>query len=127
MTVQRSERRARTLAKLAEALGIEEADRALALGAGPLLRTGEVALLFGVSEDCIRKWSDEGKLPSFRTLGRHRLFRAHDVADALRSIMPAGRPYPEVSDVSDVSDTSDDAPGHPFPATVPPAGKAVAP
>jgi excisionase family DNA binding protein len=92
MTSHGPERRAKTLAKLTEALGVEEAGRALTLGAGPLLRTGEVALLFGVSEHCIRKWSDEGKLPCIRTLGKHRLFPAREVADAVRAMLAASAP-----------------------------------
>lgn len=72
-------KRARLAAKIAVAApGMET------YAGGPMLRTGEVALLFGVSERCIRNWANAGKLPSIRTLGKHRLFPAREVAAVLQ-------------------------------------------
>ncbi|MCA1839841.1 MAG: helix-turn-helix domain-containing protein [Actinomycetota bacterium] len=81
----REARRARLAAKVARSVGMDPQTE-LGLG-GPMLRTGEVALLFGVSERCIRNWANSGKLPSVRTLGRHRLFPAREVATVLRDAM----------------------------------------
>ena len=38
------------------------------------LTLGEAARLLGVSEPTLRKWTDEGRIASFRTLGGHRRF-----------------------------------------------------
>lgn len=82
---RREQRRTRLASKVAQAAGLEGASD---LGIdGPMLRTGEVALLFGVSERCIRNWANDGKLNSVRTLGRHRLFPAREVARVLRDSM----------------------------------------
>lgn len=62
----------------------EEESKILLAFDGVLLRTSDVALLFGVSERCIRKWSDSGKLQCVKTPGGHRLFPAQAVADALQ-------------------------------------------
>jgi excisionase family DNA binding protein len=40
-----------------------------------ILRTRDVADLFGVQPRVVARWADAGKLPSFRTLGGHRRFR----------------------------------------------------
>ncbi|HLF69325.1 MAG TPA: helix-turn-helix domain-containing protein [Actinomycetota bacterium] len=82
---RREQRRTRLIAQVAASAGLDpETD----LGSGgPMLRTGEVAVLFGVSERCIRNWANAGKLPSVRTLGRHRLFPAREVALVLREAM----------------------------------------
>lgn len=53
------------------------------------LSAGEVAKRFGVNPATVTRWADEGKLPSFRTPGRHRRFRAADVAALLRGEHPA--------------------------------------
>lgn len=85
---RREARRARLISEVAESAGFASSDE---LGnSGPMLRTGEVALLFGVSERCIRNWANEGKLPSVRTLGQHRLFPAREVAHVLRGAMGGG-------------------------------------
>lgn len=46
----------------------------------------EAAAIAGVSVGTVRRWSDEGRLPSFRTPGGHRRFR---VADIERALAPA--------------------------------------
>ena len=83
---RKEQRRARLAAKLAATVPGMDAESDLG-HSGPMLRTGEVALLFGVSERCIRNWANDGKLPSVRTLGRHRLFPAKDVAIVLQKAM----------------------------------------
>lgn len=82
----REGRRARLVAQVAASAGLDpETD--LGPSGGQMLRTGEVALLFGVSERCVRNWANAGKLPSVRTLGRHRLFPSREVAMVLRTAM----------------------------------------
>lgn len=84
MIEEREDRRAHVAAKLSRLLSEHDVEIDLTLESGPLLRTGEVAVLFGVSEHCIRKWADDGKLPCIKTLGGHRLFPSKEVAEALR-------------------------------------------
>ena len=47
------------------------------------------AAFAGVSVSTIRRWSDEGRVPSYRTAGGHRRFR---VADLQQILMPAPAP-----------------------------------
>lgn len=47
--------------------------------AGRLLRTGEVAKLFQVSERTVAEWARRGRIPSVRTPGGHRLYPADEV------------------------------------------------
>ncbi len=61
------------------------------LGAEVLYTPSEVAALFRVDPKTVSRWSIAGKLPSFRTLGGHRRFRASDV-HALLTVNPAGEP-----------------------------------
>lgn len=86
---RKEQRRARLAARIAEAVPGMDAETDLGTS-GPMLRTGEVALLFGVSERCIRNWANDGKLPSVRTLGKHRLFPAREVALVLKQAMASG-------------------------------------
>lgn len=51
---------------------------------GRVLRPKEVADRFGVSVHTVANWARDGLLPSFRTGGGHRRYRAADV-DALAS------------------------------------------
>lgn len=44
-----------------------------------LLRTGEVARLFRVSERAVTEWAARGRLPSLRTPGGHRRYPADEV------------------------------------------------
>lgn len=48
------------------------------------LSISEAARRAGFSVDTLRRWSDEGRLPSFRTPGNQRRFLAGDI-DALLS------------------------------------------
>lgn len=47
-------------------------------------RPGQVADLLGVSVDTIRRWCDDGRLPTVRTDGGHRLVSGPGLAQYLR-------------------------------------------
>ena len=47
------------------------------------LRIGQVANLIAVSTDTVRTWIDEGKIPSSRTSGGHRIIKGADLAKFL--------------------------------------------
>ena len=47
------------------------------------LRIGQVANLIAVSTDTVRTWIDEGKIPSSRTNGGHRIIKGADLAKFL--------------------------------------------
>lgn len=81
---KRNGKRARIAAKLAQAVESLPEESGYRM-TGPMLRTGEVAMLFGVSERCIRNWANAGKIPSVRTLGKHRLFPAAEIATIVQS------------------------------------------
>ena len=51
-----------------------------------LLTPAEAAHLFHVNPKTVTRWSKEGKLPSIRTIGGHRRFRA----DEIRRLLQAG-------------------------------------
>ena len=51
---------------------------------GPLLRAGDVAFLFSVSERTVSDWARQGRLPSVRTPGGQRRYPADLIADLLR-------------------------------------------
>lgn len=44
------------------------------------LTTGDVATIFGVTLTTVKRWAEDGRLASFRTVGGHYRFRAGDVA-----------------------------------------------
>jgi len=50
---------------------------------GPLT-TGDVAVIFGVTLTTVKRWAEDGRLPSFRTPGGHYRFRPEDV-EALKA------------------------------------------
>lgn len=52
------------------------------------LSVSQVADIFGVHPNTIVKWADAGRLPSVRTAGGHRRFRAEDVEALRREIQP---------------------------------------
>ena len=57
-----------------------------------VFRVGQVALLFGVHPNTVRKWADKGLLTHGRTLGKdgHRLFTLDDVNEARKTLgLPA--------------------------------------
>ena len=47
------------------------------------LHIGQVANLIAVSTDTVRTWIDEGKIPSSRTSGGHRIIKGADLAKFL--------------------------------------------
>ena len=55
-----------------------------------LLTPGEVAQMFRVDPKTVTRWAKSGKIPSLRTLGGHRRYKAADVEAALAGI-PAPR------------------------------------
>ena len=44
-----------------------------------LLTTTEAAALLGVGASTIKRWSDEGRIPSMMTVGKHRRFQRQDI------------------------------------------------
>jgi excisionase family DNA binding protein len=52
----------------------------------PLLRSGQVALLFQVSRRTVSDWSRAGRLPWVVTPGGHRRFRLSDVRALVESV-----------------------------------------
>ena len=54
-----------------------------------LLTPAEVAALFRVNPKTVTRWSRAGKLPSIKTLGGHRRFRAADVKAAIEQMEQA--------------------------------------
>jgi excisionase family DNA binding protein len=53
---------------------------------------GQAARYLGVAQSTIRKWSDSGRVPVFKTPGRHRRYRRGDLDAFLESSAPASRP-----------------------------------
>jgi excisionase family DNA binding protein len=53
----------------------------------------DAAAIAGVSVSTLRRWADEGRVPSYRTAGGHRRFR---VADLQRVLLPAAATPGEV-------------------------------
>ena len=56
---------------------------------GPTVGLSGAAAIAGVSVSTLRRWADEGRLPSFRTPGGHRRFRVADVQRALAPVPAA--------------------------------------
>jgi excisionase family DNA binding protein len=56
-----------------------------------MLMPAEVARITGVNRLTVAKWADQGALPSVRTKGGHRRYRASDV----RAFLARPRPRPE--------------------------------
>lgn len=55
-----------------------------------LWSTGRTARALGVGPTTVQRWADDGRLPSVRTVGGHRRFRARDVAALRLSLDSAG-------------------------------------
>jgi excisionase family DNA binding protein len=70
-------------------------------GATDWLTLGQDARYLGVDQSTIRKWSDSGRVPVFKTPGRHRRYRRGDLDAFLESSAPASRPGPVVLIVDD--------------------------
>ena len=58
----------------------------------PLYGTRQVAELLGVSVDTVRRWCDEGRLPTARTAGGHRSVDGADLARYLSEQAKAFEP-----------------------------------
>lgn len=56
--------------------------------AGATVGLSGAAAIAGVSISTLRRWADEGRLPSFRTAGGHRRFRVGDIQRALAPVRP---------------------------------------
>ncbi len=55
-----------------------------------LLTPAEVATLFSVTVNTVRRWDSQGKLSSVRTPGNHRRYSEAEVAAYLRGETPGG-------------------------------------
>ena len=51
----------------------------------------EAATLAGVAVSTLRRWADEGRVPSHRTQGGHRRFRLAELRQALAPVTPDGQ------------------------------------
>jgi excisionase family DNA binding protein len=49
-----------------------------------LMTPKEVAFLFGVNSKTVTRWTRNGKIPCFKTIGGHRRYRKVDVDRVLR-------------------------------------------
>ncbi len=58
----------------------------------PTYRPGQVAELLGVSVDTVRRWADDGRLPTRRSAGGQRLIEGADLARFLRDAARAPEP-----------------------------------
>jgi excisionase family DNA binding protein len=66
-------------------------------GPGATVGLNQAATITGLSVSTLRRWADEGRLPSYRTQGRHRRFRVEDLQRALQ-------PQPQAGGAMDVFD-----------------------
>jgi excisionase family DNA binding protein len=64
----------------------------------PFLNVGEAAAYLGVSAASLRKWSDDGFVPVYRTPGGQRRFSRRDLDEFMRSMR-----QPALSGVGSVS------------------------
>ena len=65
------------------------------------LTLGQAAKYLGVAQSTIRKWSDQGRVPTFYTPGGHRRYRRRDLDAFLERSGPAARSGPLVLVVDD--------------------------
>lgn len=56
-----------------------------------LLNVGRAATYLGVSAASLRKWSNDGLVPVYRTPGGQRRFAVEDLDDFMRSMREPGR------------------------------------
>ena len=61
-------------------------------GEGEWLTLGQAAKYLGVAQSTIRKWTDAGRLPAFKTPGGHRRYRRGDLDAFLERSQPGGAP-----------------------------------
>jgi len=55
-------------------------------GRNRLLNVGQAAAYLGVSAASLRKWSNQGLVPVFRTPGGQRRYDTHDLDEFMRSM-----------------------------------------
>ena len=65
------------------------------------LTLGQAAKYLGVAQSTIRKWSDQGRVPTFYTPGGHRRYRRRDLDAFLERSGPAAKTGPLVLIVDD--------------------------
>jgi excisionase family DNA binding protein len=70
---------------------VRENQAAAVPNANDWLTLGQAARYLGVAQSTIRKWSDSGRVPVFKTPGRHRRYRRGDLDAFLESSAPASR------------------------------------
>jgi excisionase family DNA binding protein len=56
-----------------------------------LISVGEAAAYLGVSPASLRKWSNSGVVPTYRTPGGQRRYRVEDLEEFMRSMRERGR------------------------------------
>lgn len=57
-----------------------------------ILAASDVARLFRVDPKTVTRWANDGKIPSFRTLGGHRRYRRSDIEKVLGEAVQPRRP-----------------------------------
>lgn len=65
--------------------------RRVPIGEPDWLTLGQAAKFLGVAQSTIRKWSDQGRVPTFYTPGGHRRYRRRDLELFLDRSGPGGR------------------------------------
>ncbi len=59
------------------------------------ISTKRAMQMLGVGSTTVKRWADEGALPSSRTVGGHRRFREDDVKRLLERLHGTNKPKPE--------------------------------
>jgi excisionase family DNA binding protein len=70
---------------------VDDSDFTTTPDTGLSLTISEAARYLGVSLSTVRRWSDAGALPSYRTPGGQRRFSRDQLDDFLRSLRRGGR------------------------------------
>ena len=70
--------------------GVEEMTPHRTLHETQMMSVGEAAEYLGVSAASVRHWSDEGRLPVYRTPGNQRRFRRTDLKSFISSMRGFG-------------------------------------
>ena len=68
-----------------------------------LLNVGQAATYLGVSPASLRKWSNDGLVPTYRTPGGQRRYSREDLdvfIDSMRESSPADVPVPRLGRIS---------------------------
>jgi excisionase family DNA binding protein len=62
------------------------------------LNVSQAAAYLGVSAASLRLWSDQGKVPVYRTPGGQRRYRVSDLDGFMESMLEPGAPSPDRSE-----------------------------